>query len=157
MKAHSESRTQGDVYADHAVELVRFATVLVGRDDAQDVVSTAVLGSLESGRWDSIENHRAYLYRAVTNSAHNHARANSRRRIREARTAAPDVVHPPEAYPEVRQAIERLSVRQRAVVYLSYWEDLPESDIADHLGISTGSVRRHLARARSHLRRALHD
>jgi DNA-directed RNA polymerase specialized sigma24 family protein len=28
---------------------------------------------------------------------------------------------------------------------------------ADYLGISAGSVRRHLARAKTHLRRELHD
>jgi DNA-directed RNA polymerase specialized sigma24 family protein len=37
----------GDVYAEHASSLVRFATVLVGRDDAQDVVSAAVLRALD--------------------------------------------------------------------------------------------------------------
>ncbi len=69
----------------------------------------------------------------------------------------PIVVHLPELRPEVQQAVERLSVRQRAVVYLTYWEDMTDQMAADHLGISAGSVRRHLARARDHLRKVLHD
>jgi len=67
------------------------------------------------------------------------------------------VVQLPEFRPEVRQAVEELSVRQRAVVYLTYWEDMTDEAVAVHLGISAGSVRRHLARARKHLRRVLHD
>jgi RNA polymerase sigma-70 factor (ECF subfamily) len=63
----------------------------------------------------------------------------------------------PEYRPEVLAAVRRLSVRQRAVIVLAYWEQLTVPEIAAHLGISEGSVRRHLARARSKLRRWLHD
>jgi RNA polymerase sigma factor (sigma-70 family) len=57
----------------------------------------------------------------------------------------------------VLDAIGRLSVRQRAVVYLTYWDDLDPAATAELLGISEGSVRRHLARARANLRRTLRD
>ena len=67
------------------------------------------------------------------------------------------VVSLPEFRPDVQQAVERLSVRQRAVVYLTYWEDMTNQMTADYLGISAGSVWRHLARAKTHLRRELHD
>jgi DNA-directed RNA polymerase specialized sigma24 family protein len=40
-------------------------------------------------------------------------------------------------------------------VYLTYWEDLDPSRISELLGISDGAVRRHLARARRHLRKTL--
>jgi DNA-directed RNA polymerase specialized sigma24 family protein len=42
-------------------------------------------------------------------------------------------------------------------VYLTYWEDMTNQMTADYLGISAGSVRRHLARAKTHLRRELYD
>ncbi len=84
-------------------------------------------------------------------------RTRMRRRDREASVAPDPVVHPPEVHPEVRTAVERLSVRQRAVVILAYWEDLTDQMIAEYLGISAGSVRRHLARARSRLRRVLDE
>ena len=145
-----------DVYAEHASSLVRFATVLVGRDDAQDVVSAAVLRALDVD-WGLVTNRRAYLFKAVANEAKNLHRRESRRRQRESRVLTDTVAHVPEAYPEVRAAVERLSVRQRAVVYLAYWEDMTDQMIGDHLGVTAGSVRRHLGRARHHLRRVLDE
>lgn len=142
-------------YRRHRQDLVRFAAVLVGPDDAQDVVSAAMLRLLDRPPTE-VKKPRAYLYQAVTNRARNHQRGETRLRYREQRTAPREPMPPLESYPEVREAIERLSVRQRAVVYLAYWEDLAEDVIAEHLGIGTGSVRTHLARARRHLRRALH-
>jgi RNA polymerase sigma factor (sigma-70 family) len=46
-------------------------------------------------------------------------------------------------------------VQQRSVVYFTYWEDLDAAAIGALLGISPDTVRRHLARARDHLRKAL--
>jgi RNA polymerase sigma factor (sigma-70 family) len=52
---------------------------------------------------------------------------------------------------EVLDAVERLSVQQRAAVYLTYWEDLAPHVVADRMGVSIGTVKRHLARARKRL------
>ena len=93
-----------DVYAEHASALVRFATVLVGRDDAQDVVSAAVLRALDVD-WGLVTNRRAYLFTAVANEAKNLHRRESRRRQRESSVLTDAVVHAPEAYPEVRAAV----------------------------------------------------
>ena len=57
--------------------------------------------------------------------------------------------------PAVRQQVGRLSVMQRAVVYLTYWEDLTPAAVAARLDVSEGTVKRHLARARSKLRKVL--
>jgi RNA polymerase sigma factor (sigma-70 family) len=146
-----------EAYRRYRDDLVRFATVLVGPSDAQDVVSSAMLRLLDRPD-SSVKQPRPYLYQTVANQARNHKRGEARRRSRELRVAPTDRVPAlPEPYPEVREAIERLSVRQRAVVYLAYWEDLTEEAIAEHLGIGAGSVRTHLARARRHLRKALDD
>jgi RNA polymerase sigma factor (sigma-70 family) len=51
--------------------------------------------------------------------------------------------------------VQRLSLRQRAVVFLTYWEDLGPASVAELLGISEGAVRRHLARARARLKEVL--
>lgn len=144
-------------YREYRHALVRFATVLVGADDANDVVSSAMLTVLERDP-DRIDNPRAYIYQAVANQARNHKRGEARRHRREERSAIRSGSETfPEPYPEVREAIEGLSVRQRAVVYLFYWEDLSEDTVAERLGISAGSVRQHLFRARRNLRRAISD
>lgn len=144
-----------EVYRKYADELVRFAMGLVGRSDAQDVVSSAVLRSMTSRNWPDVANTRAYLYRAVLNQARNEHRDRQRRWRKEMRSMPTEPGQMPEYRPEVLAAVSKLSVRQRAVIVLCYWEDLHISDIALRLGISEGSVRRHLARARSKLRGAL--
>ena len=55
----------------------------------------------------------------------------------------------------VLTAIGHLSARQRDVVVLRYFWDLPVAEIATLLGISTGTVKLQLFRARAHLRDSL--
>ena len=105
--------------------------------------------------WSGVRDPRAYLYRAVSNEAHNHRRSRQRRWIRDVHAVLPPFTTPAAEHDDVRRAVEGLSVRQRAVVYLAYWRDLPEPQIAVLLGLSTSSVRRHLERATAHLRKAL--
>ena len=78
-------------------------------------------------------------------------------KVQPAQRAAPrDLADaPPTPHPEVLGAVAALSPRQRAVVYLTYWEDLDPGSAAALLGISDGAVRRHLARARKTLRGVL--
>lgn len=57
--------------------------------------------------------------------------------------------------PELLATLLRLPLQQRAVTFLTYWADLAPAAVADQLGISDGSVRRHLARARATLRKEL--
>jgi DNA-directed RNA polymerase specialized sigma24 family protein len=40
-------------------------------------------------------------------------------------------------------------------VYLVYWEDRTERDIASLLDVAPSTVRQHLVRARTHLRKAV--
>ena len=52
----------------------------------------------------------------------------------------------------IRQALRRLSPRQRAVLVLRYYEDLPEAEIASLLGCSAGTVKAHAHRGLRALR-----
>lgn len=149
--------TDEEVYRKYADDLVRFAMSLVGPTDAPDVVSEAVLRSLSTKSWSQVANRRAYLYQAVAHQASNTHRERQRRWTRELRAAGNPTTEPPEYRPEVLAAVKRLSVRQRAVVFLTYWEQFTASEIAQCLGVSEGAVHRHLARARSKLRGVLHD
>lgn len=49
---------------------------------------------------------------------------------------------------DVLEAVSRLSVQQRAAVLLTYWEDLSAEAVAERMGVSIGSVKRHRARKR---------
>lgn len=142
------------LYRAQATDLVRLATGLVGPADAGDVVAAAVLRVWRSGRLAEVDDPARYLVRSVVNEARMHHRSTLRRRAREARVAesALESAVAPEPQPEVLAAVARLSVRQRAVVVLVYWHDLDERAVAAQLGISPGSVRRHLARAHARLR-----
>ena len=55
----------------------------------------------------------------------------------------------------IRQALRQLSPRQRTVLVLRYYEDLPEAEIASLLGCSAGTVKAHAHRGLRALRAAL--
>jgi len=139
------------VYRSYAVELTRYATGLVGPFDAADVVTDACLNAFSSRKWPEVTNPRAYLYRAVLSVATDHHRSTLSRRMREMKTAGPESTQAQEIDIDVLRAVERLSMQQRAAVVLTYWGDLPVESVAAHMGVSSGSVKRHLARARKHL------
>ena len=149
--------TDEEIYRKHAEELVRFAQGLVGRTEASDVVSAAVLQSISSKAWPSVRNHRAFLYRAVLNQTKKTHRDRQRRWSKELRGGYEPPKGIPDFRPEVLEAVRALSPRQRAVVVLTYWDDLPPDETAEFLDISEGSAKKHLARARSRLRRVLHE
>ena len=150
-----DTLTRSEVFERYGVELTRFATSLVGPSDAQDVVSDAMLRAMWSRGWDRVVNQRAYLYRSVLSQARMHHRSDVRRHMRE--TEAARVTVPAVFMPEfdVWDALDRLEVAERAVVFLVYWEDLTESQIAERLEISERTVRRRLTRARRTLGRWL--
>lgn len=148
-----------EIYERHAGELIRFATFLVGRDDAADVVSNAVVRVLSSPAWVGVREPRAYLFKAVLNESRDLARGRTRRVNAERRAARLGRRYdiPVDREFGVGRAVEGLSARQRAVVFLTYWSDLDPAAVSDLLGISEGTVRRHLARARHNLRKVLSD
>jgi RNA polymerase sigma factor (sigma-70 family) len=141
------------VYRNYSQELTRYATGLVGPFDAADVVTDSCLKAFESRGWPDVLDRRAYLYRTVLSVATDHHRRTLSRRLREMRTASPEQV--PDASSdvdfEVLDAVARLSVQQRAAVYLTYWEDLTPDAVAERMGVSPGTVKRHLARGRKRL------
>ncbi len=149
--------TDEEIYRKHADDLVRFATGLVGPFDAADVVADACLAAFRSRTWPAVTNHRAYLYRSVVNHARSHHRSTLRRRVRELRAATPEVQAPTGVDVDVLVAVDRLSVQQRAAVMLTYWEDLSPAEVAARLGISEGTVKKHLARARARLKEYLDE
>lgn len=60
-----------------------------------------------------------------------------------------------DARSQLRLLLGGLSVRQRTVIVLRYWEDLPEAEIAELLGCAVGTVKSTASRAMGQLRGAL--
>ena len=152
-----------EAYRRYADELVRYATVLVSRSDAADVVADTFADLLRNptGAWLAARDQRAFLFGAVANHARMHHRRTARHRDRaqrlamasrrpaETETLIPD---PPD---DLVEAFDGLSVQQRAVTYLTYWHDYSVAQVAAALGVGDGTVRRQLARARERLRGAM--
>ena len=148
-----------DAYRRLAPRLMALAATLVGPADASDVVSatvTRLIAARSVGRIDDLE---AYLTRAIVNEARSWMRAGARRSVRDGRWVRSAIARDEHVEgfgdPALTAALHRLSMRQRAVVFLTYWADLTPESVAVELGISEGSVRKHLARARASLRESL--
>jgi len=150
--------TDREIYEQVREPLMRFASSLVGPDGAHDLVAEAVTATLSSRSLSDLENPRAYLMQAVLNAA----RSRGRSRVREQRAmsrlssqvSAPDAEM---ADPGVLDTVAGLPVRQRAAVFLVYWEDMKPTDAAEVMGVRPATLRRYLHLAREKLRRHLDD
>ncbi|MEX1125835.1 MAG: sigma-70 family RNA polymerase sigma factor [Acidimicrobiia bacterium] len=137
------------IYTKHKDDLIRYATALVGPADAEDVLSTVVLRVLERRSLSDLDDARAYLFRAVLNEAHGRARRKKPVLPRDEPSWIPERDH------EVVAALRRLPPRQRAAVYLVYWEDRSIEETARTMGASPGTVKRYLHLARRRLKGTL--
>jgi RNA polymerase sigma-70 factor (ECF subfamily) len=144
-----------EAYEKHASDLVAYATALVGPADAEDVVADAMLGVFTTVRWASVREPRGYLFRCVLNRARQTERRRSLGRVKEAAVPVRLVDEGDDGGPDDLGLLARLSVRERAVIYLTYWVDLTPAGVAEVLGLSEGAVKRYLARARAKLREEL--
>jgi RNA polymerase sigma factor (sigma-70 family) len=143
------------LWREHSRDLIGLATVLVGPTDAHDIAVDAFLRAAPAADRPTVSNARAFLMRSVVNRAHDLRRSNERRWRRDLAAVGPASVRDPDSFVDVRRAVSSLTLAQRSVVYFIYWEDRTEAQTAELLGVSAGTVRRHLVRARAHLRKAL--
>ncbi|MET0727926.1 MAG: SigE family RNA polymerase sigma factor [Acidimicrobiales bacterium] len=151
-------------YREHYRSLVRLASLLI--DDVgtcEEVVQDAFVQVWRTApQLRSPDRLPAYLRSAVLNGA----RSTLRKRVVRRRhlTSAPDPAPAAETDAmagdpdhSVLRALRALPVRQREVLALRYYLDLSETDIAETLGISTGSVKTHAHRGLTALAAALED
>ncbi|MET7606908.1 SigE family RNA polymerase sigma factor [Streptomyces avermitilis] len=144
--------------ANRSSALLKTAVLLSGGDRhaAEDLLQNALIKAAD--RWSRIDEPEAYvrqvLYRQQV------SRWRLKWRCRELSVAeppeagtGPDAASAAELRLVMRGALARLTARQRTVLVLRYFEDLPESDVARILGCSVGTVRstthRSLARLRT--------
>lgn len=146
-----------EVFRKHADSLRRFASALVGPTDAEDALATAMWRLVSSVDLGRVENPGAYMFRAVMNEAKRQVRRQTRSERRERLWAGVDWVGAVEVDPGVVAAVGELPVKQRAVVFCTYWLDLNRTETAELLGMAPGTVASHLHRARQALARRLGD
>lgn len=134
--------------------LLRLAYLLTGdRYAAEDVLQGALERTYR--RWsrlrraDGIE---AYVRRAIVNAATDRHRRRREEPLADTDLAAPRDPEDIERRDELIRAVMTLSVGQRSVLVLRYFEDLTEAQTADALGCSVGTVKSQNARALARLR-----
>ncbi len=143
-----------------ADRLMRTAFLLTGnRHTAEDLLQGALERTYR--RWDRerIITPEAYVRRVLVNAASSRWRS---RQFREepldaaAERASADGGPDLALRDQVLRALQELPKRQRAVVVLRYYDDLPEAAVAEILGCSVGSVKSHASRALARLRLSQH-
>lgn len=139
------------IYTKHKDDLIRYASVLVGAADAEDVLSTVILRVLERRSLADLEDARAYLFRAVLNEARGKARRKEIALPAERPSWLPERDH------QVAAGLRSLPPRQRAAVYLVYWEDQTVAEAAKTMGTRPGTIKRYLHLARRKLKGVLGD
>ena len=132
--------------------LLRFAYVIC-RDAgvAEDLVQESFVRIHRAWRRAELEGLDAYARRTIVNLHRSSFRRLTRERRAAAELARSDH-HPAPDHDSVWEAMSRLSTRQRVCVALRYYEGLSESETAGVLGLSAGSVKRHVHRAMEKLR-----
>lgn len=152
-----------DLYRLHAAGLIRLGVVMLGdRAAAEDIVQDAFCGLYRRfGALTQPERALPYVRSSVINGCRSELRARQRIARRPVGGQPPTAesaeynVLLGEEHQQVLTALRRLSARQREVLVLRYFLDLPDSQIARSMGISQVGVRSTVSRALAALARQL--
>ncbi len=130
--------------------LLRYAFLLCGsRDDAADLVQDALVRTFGRLRGDfALPAAEAYVRRAILTGFLDGTRRTSKwRSVQHLAARDEDGGDSPDDRLDLQGGLRHLSPRERACVVLRYYEDLKVDDIAERLGISSGTVKRYLSDA----------
>lgn len=145
------ARSMGAVFTREHDRLVRVAYLLTGSSAvAEDLVQDAFV-SLHR-HWDGVRQPSAYLRVTVVNACRAHHRRNRRERSHFPELVTDTVV--PET-PVVLDVLAELPYRQRAALVLRFYEDRPDSEIAQALGCRPATVRSLVHRGLATLRKVI--
>jgi RNA polymerase sigma-70 factor (sigma-E family) len=144
--------------AESGAELLRIATLLAPDPHTAEDIYQETLQRL-AARWSRVDNPKAFCRRVMHNIVVDQSRARARRReLRLIETwdksdpRSADPHHSVELWPSLRAALDSLTVQQRTVLVLRYFDDRSEAEVATILGISAGTVKSTASRAIAHLR-----
>ena len=139
--------------------LLRMAVLLTSDPHVAEDVYQETLHRL-SMRWSKVDSPRAFCRRVMHNIVIDRVRANQRR-PRETELArtfdsgdprSGDQVAAVELRPALFAALDTLTAQQRAIVVLRYFDDRSENEVAEILGVSSGTVKSTASRALAQLR-----
>lgn len=139
--------------AEYARMVAVLAVVSGRREDAADAVQAAFAEA--HLRWDQVrgfDDPAAWVRRVARNRVIDEVRRSARHDRLHRLLPRHGDVGPPEAS-ELTDAIRSLPDGQRVAVALHYFDDLPIAEVADLLGVATGTVKSQLAAARRRLAR----
>ena len=153
-----------ELYERRHADMVRFAAFLTGDvTAAEDIAQDAFAKVFDA--WDRIGDLGrvdAYLKATVVNLVRGGHR---KQQVAERRATSHLTVVPSAEDAAVRQigrervlaAVSCLPIRQRACVVMRHWMRMSESEIAETLALSVGSVRTHIKRGTESLKNSLGD
>jgi RNA polymerase sigma-70 factor (sigma-E family) len=153
---HDERTTFAEFVAARGQALHRTAYLLTGDWAlAEDLVQTSFARAYP--RWSRIaaEDPEGYVRRVLVNTWSSWWRRRWRGEMPTSElpeTASSDAFAVADSRSALRSALERLPRRQRAVVVLRFHEDLSETQVADLLGVSVGTVKSTASKALARLR-----
>lgn len=165
-----------ELVKEHTGKVIGLAWRLVGnREDAEELAQEAFLRlhkSLPDFRGDSLIG--TWLYRTTTRLAIDFLRKERIKRkvfffrqdndsadpvelASDSRQTPAEVFQSQETMRLLRKSLQNLSSRQQVVFVLRHFEGLALKEIAEHLGLETGTVKAHLHRAVTQVRKDLSE
>jgi RNA polymerase sigma-70 factor (ECF subfamily) len=178
-----DERAFEELYAQYGEGITRHVARMVRSDAAQDLAQEVFLRAWQrAGQWDGRGTFKAWLYRIATNLALNHLRTVRRRREQPLHTSGPGgsgadesdqeapawmfdngslgleaAVEQSERLARVRQLVEQLGDKKRALFRLVHEYDVSVRDAAEELGIAEGTAKSRLYYARKQLAQQWQD
>lgn len=152
------------LYERRHADMVRFAAFLTGDpSQADDIAQDAFVRVFDA--WDRVEDSDkldAYLKATVVNLVRGRHRRNEVAKRRGAPhltvvASAEETAMGSVGREQVLAAVATLPIRQRACVVMRHWMRMTETEIADTLDLSVGSVRTHIKRGTKSLQERLGD
>lgn len=123
------------------------------RHEAEELVQSVLVKTYAS--WPRVKqlDAFAYTYRSVVNAfIDRYRRRTALRELLTPATPAGEPVSTVDDRDEILRLLAGLSPRERSIVVLRYYLDRPEAEVADMLGVSTGTVKSTASRALAKLR-----
>ena len=162
MASGSVGDVVGQLFAQHASVVYRYCRAQLTKEEAEDVTSEVFIVAYHKASQIPADAAKAWLLGVARKLMANHHRSAKRRRalaykisLNAPSAALPDLAGSVARADLARQAMARLSQRDREVLWLAATENLSLTELGKALGVSAKGAHMRLTRARQHLAEAL--